>query len=93
MVIVDFSRGSDVTVGKVKARWKDAHRQRTIGQILPKQERERLSAQGPDWLTTLVTIEDRQADLPSAGPATARHIRNHILDAEQLARAVIAQLP
>ena len=34
VVIVDFSAGSDVTVGRVKARWKDVHRQRTIGQIL-----------------------------------------------------------
>jgi hypothetical protein len=93
VVMVDFSAGSDVTVGKVKARWKDVHRQRTIGQILPKQERDRLSAQRPDWLTTPVTIEDREADLPFADPATARHLRNDILDAEQLARAVIAQLP
>ena len=35
VVIVDFSTGSDVTVGRVKARWKDVHRQRTIGQLLP----------------------------------------------------------
>ena len=93
VVMVDFSAGPDVTVGRVKARWRDVHRQRTIGQILPKQERERLSAQGPDLLTTPVTIEDREADLPLADPATARHIRNDILDTEQLARAVVAQLP
>ena len=72
VVIVDFSRGSDVTVGRVKARWKDVYRQRTIGQILPKQERERLSAQGPAWLTTPVTIEDREADLPLADPSPGR---------------------
>ena len=60
MVIVDFSTGSDIPVGRVKARWKDVHRQGTIGQLLPKQERERLTAQGSGWLTTPVTIEDRR---------------------------------
>jgi hypothetical protein len=67
-------------------------RQRTIGQLLPKEERERLNAQEQGWLTTPVTIEDREADLPT-DPATAKHIRNEFLNADQLARAVITQLP
>jgi hypothetical protein len=93
VVIVDFSTGSDVTVSRVKARWKDVHRQRTIGQLLPREERERLAAQGSDWLATPVTIQDRDADLPVADPSTARHIQNDIIDADQLARAAITQLP
>jgi hypothetical protein len=80
-------------VGRVKARWKDLRRQRTIGQLLPKEERERLSAQGSGWLTTPVTTEDREADLPLVDPASAKHIPNEILNTEQLARAVITQLP
>ena len=93
VVIVDFSTGSDVTVGRVRARWKDVRRQRTIGQLLPKEERERLNAQESGWLTTPVTTEDREADLPLTDPATAKHIPNEILNAEQIARAVITQLP
>ena len=71
VILVDFSAGTrDVTVGRVKARWTTTATTGPIAQLLPRAERERLTAEGAPWLDTPVTTEDRHADLPLANPDT-----------------------
>ena len=91
VVLVDFSAGSrEVTVGRVKARWKITATTRPLAQLLPRAERERLAAEGATWLDTPVTTEDRHAELPLAEPATTIGVQS--IDPDELARAVITQL-
>jgi len=93
VILVDFSTGtSDVTVGRVKARWTTTATTRPLAQLLPRAERERLAAEGATWLDTPVTTEDRHADLPLANPDTTTRLPNQSIDPDQLARTVITQL-
>jgi hypothetical protein len=93
VILVDFSAGSrDVTVGRVKARWKTTATTRPLGQLLPRAERDRLAAAGGTWLDTPVTTEDRHADLPLADPDTATRLPNQSIDPDHLAKAAITQL-
>ena len=78
--------------GRVKARWKTKQTPRTAGQLLTRAERERLTAAGATWLDTPVTVEERDAELPLADPATQAHFDNRPLDPHELARAVTTQL-
>ena len=91
VVLVDFSAGSrEVTVGRVKARWKTTATTRPLAQLLPHAERERLTAEGATWLNTPVTTEDRHPELPLTDPDTTIGLQS--IDPDELARAVITQL-
>ena len=93
VVFVDFSADSaTATAGRVNARWKTKQTTRTAGQLLARAERERLTAAGATWLDTPVTIEERDAELPLADPATQAHVNNRPLDPDELARAATTQL-
>jgi hypothetical protein len=93
VVLVDFSATRPTaTAGRVAAKWKPVPIRRTVGQLLPRNERDRLTAAGASWLDTPVTVEDRQPELPFADPAATRHVGNDPLDPDELARAAVAQL-
>ena len=68
VVMVDFSHGPadrpSVTVARVRARWRISHPQKTIGDLLSRTERERLTATGATWMSTRVTAEVRDMELP-----------------------------
>jgi len=94
VVLVDFSAGSrEVTVGRVKARWTTTANHPPLAQLLPRAERERLSAEGATWLDTPVTTEDSHAELPLTDPDTTIGFQHQSIDPDQLARTVITQLP
>jgi hypothetical protein len=63
-----------------------------LAELLPRAERERLTAEGATWLDTPVTTEDRHADLPLADPDTTTRRPNKSIDPDQLAKAVITKL-
>lgn len=93
VVLVDFSADRPTaTASLVKAKWKTIHLRRTAGQLLPRSERERLTAQGASWLDIPVTVEDRQAELPLADPAATAQVGNDPLDPDELARSAVTQL-
>lgn len=93
VVLVDFSADRPTaTAGLVQAKWKTTRNRRTAGQLLPRSERERLTAQGASWLDIPVTVEDRQAELPLADPTATAQVGNDPLDPDELARAAITQL-
>jgi hypothetical protein len=93
VILVDFSANTDTaTAGRVKARWKATQRTRPAGQLLPRAERDRLTADDAPWLDTPVTVEDRETELPLVDPTTQAHVTNRPVDPDELARAVITQL-
>jgi len=92
VVLVDFSTGAAVSVGRVKAKWSLSQATRSAGQLLSPAERERLAAAGAQWLDTQVTVEEREAVLPLADPDDEVHLRNEPINPDELARAAVGQL-
>jgi hypothetical protein len=84
VALVDFSAGSrEVTVGRVKARWTTTATTRPLAQLLPRAERERLSAEGATWLDTPVTTEDRHPELPLTDPERNIGFQNQSIDPDE----------
>jgi hypothetical protein len=93
VVLVDFSAvAATATIGRVKARWRVTETTRPAGQLLPHRERERLAAEGANWLDSPVAVEERETELPLTDPGTVTHVHNRPVDPDELARAVITQL-
>lgn len=90
VILVDFSAGRPGTIARVRARWRTTEITRPIGELLDRTERDRLA--GEDWMSTPVTVAQRDTELPAVGGDQTVHFDTTTLDPERLARNVIGQL-